>query len=181
MKRIFVGIPLVEGLIVQAGRVKSSVGEIEGVRWLAPRNLHITLIPPWEIENIEGIIKALKAVKSKSFVLEFASVSFGPSASEPRLIWATGEYSRELSLLRSEIQSAMKSLVYMKLGRAGDNLRQFIMHSTLARIRPSFTNLYAKFPMEIDWRMDVREFVLYESILKHAGAEYLKLASFALS
>ncbi len=181
MKRLFVGIPLAEELTVKVESVKSIVGEIDGVRWLAPRNLHITLIPPWESENIAEVITALKAVKLKSFVLEFTSVSLGPRISEPRLIWATGEYSRELSLMRSEIQSAIKNLVYIPLGRAGDNPREFIMHSTLARVKPSFTNLFPKFPMEIDWRMEVREFVLYESILKPTGAEYIKLASFALS
>lgn len=180
MKRIFVGIPLAEELAVQAGDIKSIIGEAEVVRWLAPQNLHVTLIPPWESENITEVISLLKGIKSKSFILEFGAVSLGPKPSSPRLIWATGNAPAELIMLRNQIQNTLKEIVRISRGRVRYAPGEFLMHATLARLRPQLSEGFPRLPMSILWRMHVKEFVLYESILKPQGAEYTKLARFNL-
>lgn len=180
MKRIFVGIPLAEELAVQAGDIKSIIGEAEVVRWLAPQNLHVTLIPPWESENITEVISLLKGIKSKSFILEFGAVSLGPKPSSPRLIWATGNAPVELIMVRNQIQKALNETVRIPRGRIRYAPGEFLMHATLARLRPQLSEVFPQLPMSILCRMQVKEFVLYESILKPQGAEYTKLARFNL-
>jgi 2'-5' RNA ligase len=131
-------------------------------------------------DNITEVISLLKGVKSKSFILEFGTVLLGPKPSSPRLIWATGNAPVELIMLRNQIQKALNEIVRIPRGRVRYAPGEFLMHATLARLRPQLSEGFPRLPMSILWRMQVKEFVLYESILKPQGAEYTKLARFNL-
>ena len=147
------------------------------VRWLQGKNLHITLIPPWYVEDTRAVMDALLAfVKEKScapFTLRFTKVTFGPDPRRPRLIWASGETPPELSTFKSGIEQA--------LGQESER-RDFKLHLTLARFReddfPTFpiTTLDEK----VAWEEEVRSFVLMESHLSRAGADYNVLSEWRI-
>ncbi|MBM3257269.1 MAG: RNA 2',3'-cyclic phosphodiesterase [Candidatus Liptonbacteria bacterium] len=146
------------------------------VRWLAGKNLHITLIPPWHAtdENIESTKEILENItrSSSPFPLLFHTLSFGPDPRRPRLIWAEGNAPRELLLLKSHLDIA--------LGPA--EKRPFRLHLTLARFREEE---FAHFPIkslheQVNWNELANSLVLMESHLSPHGADYEILAEFLL-
>lgn len=106
------------------------------VRWLAGKNLHITIIPPWYENNIDHVLEVLKnfngsiSARSKNhpdkFQLAFRSIAYGPSPSAPRLIWASGLTNRVLvnfkknlqnHLLQNKILKRMENCPFLLLSR----------------------------------------------------------------
>ena len=137
------------------------------VRWLKGKNLHITLIPPWEEENIEKIKVALKMIKGNvgPFEIVFEKVEFGPHFDKPRLIWAEGQPPKEIIDLKNKLEKT--------LGVRGDT-RPFQLHLTLARFRPE---TFSSFPVkqlreEVYWLEQVTSIVLMESHLLPKGSDY---------
>jgi len=63
------------------------------MRWLSGKNLHVTLVPPWEEEpaRVPEVLTHLReavGVLREPLVLSFSRVRFGPDPRRPRLIWA---------------------------------------------------------------------------------------------
>lgn len=171
MHRIFLGIPIEETLQEQIAEWTSNYSRLP-VRWIAGKNLHITLIPPWDETSIEGVIKELNSsVARVPFPISFDRVTYGPSSREPRLIWAEGATPRSLIDLKDSCERA--------LGMPPPD-RPFRLHLTLARFRPeTFSSFPTKhFDVSVSWSMQCGSFVLYESRLLPHGAEYTVLASF---
>lgn len=147
------------------------------VRWLDGKNLHITLVPPWEEKNLKAAIGNLEKLegKFKPFEIFFHGVYFGPNPRLSRLIWAKGEASQEFLILESECEKIFSA---NKKARKSANLahpaREFSLHLTLARFRPE---KFFGFPLKnlnekILWRETVNGVVLMESRLLKSGAEY---------
>jgi len=146
------------------------------VRWLAGKNLHITLVPPWYEQDDASVIAKLEKLrgKQKPFALRFEKVTFGPDPRQPRLVWAEGQTPRELIELKTDIGKA--------LAQKSDS-RQFLLHLTLARFRPEN---FLSFPIKklnekVSWREEIKSFVLMESHLSSQGADYETLAEMVLS
>lgn len=134
------------------------------VRWLAGKNLHITLIPPWYERDFEKSKKLLAEIHAQSFPVVFSKVSYGPSQSNPRLIWAEGLSSPECSNLQKQA-----GIIF-----GFKRQRLFRPHLTLARFRPEN---FSSFPVKnlnenIGWQMRVNSVVLMESRLSPQGADY---------
>ena len=148
------------------------------VRWLQGKNLHVTLIPPWYVEDTRTVTDALSVFAKEKpcapFALHFTEVTFGPDPRRPRLIWASGETPPELSTFKSGIEQAF--------GQESER-RDFKLHLTLARFReddfPAFpiTTLDEK----VVWEESIESFVLMESHLSRSGAEYEILARYAFT
>lgn len=186
MKRIFVGISMpkelqekvlkwqqkfsVRGGSVFGGQIIDSISQI---RWVEPKNLHVTLVPPLGFaQDLRPLIDKLKMVESPGFEIVFNKIVFGPSAKQPRMVWAVGPAQPALVKLKDSLQSALGFVDDMR-GRA------YRQHLTLARLKsfpPQQTSAIAK----VDWRMRVEKFVLYESKLLPEGADYEVLAEFPL-
>lgn len=137
------------------------------VRWLTGKNLHITLISPWESEDAERTKAALKTLEGKvgPFEMVFEKVEFGPHGQELRLIWAEGAAPKEMIVLKNELE---------KLLGLENNGRSFRLHLTLARFHPKD---FVRFPVKkldekVFWRQKVKSFVLIESRLLPDGADY---------
>ncbi len=148
------------------------------VRWLQGKNLHITLIPPWYVEDVDAVQLVLDAwAKNKPtepFTIRFHSVSFGPDPRRPRLIWASGKTPRELLKLKAGIE---KTLHYES------GLRDFKLHLTLARFREEDFPVFSVTTLNetVAWEDTVDSFVLMESHLSRAGADYEILARYAFT
>ncbi len=133
-------------------------------------NLHITLVPPKEMSKyaVKVLLKQLCAVKFQKFGISFNKISFGPDKKAPRLIWVSGKAPGNLIQLKDSILSA--------IGEQAE-AREFIMHLTLARFREeAFKEFPQKeFSMDVDWKMEVREFSVIQSELFQEGARYTVL------
>lgn len=146
------------------------------VRWLKGKNLHVTVVPPWEENNIESAITSLRQLAGfldEPLQLDFRRVTFGPNPREPRLIWATGESPSEIPKLLKDLAQA--------LGQPLPD-REFRLHLTLARFRSEqFTSFrIKKLDEPVNWLEKASSLVLMESHLLPQGAEYKVLAEVQL-
>lgn len=145
------------------------------VRWIADKNIHITLLSPWEENDTESALEKLEGLKGefKEIHINFDWISLGPNSIEPRLIWAYGRPPVGILQLASAAHKALE------LQTAE---RNFKLHITLARFH---TEDFKKFPTKeiheaIDWEMTVKKVTLFESILKPEGADYRPLGEISL-
>ncbi len=175
MSRVFVGIPLSPALQEAVSRWKDSHRRFP-VRWLAPKNLHVTLVPPWEETNIPLALRDLSALAGKitPFSIRFTRIALGPSPGGPELIWAEG-------ISPSEIVTLAK-LAHDALGIPAPG-RPFKLHATLARFN---ADDFRKFPVRklnepVAWEMLVDRVVLFESHLGPRGADYQILGAVRVS
>ena len=165
-KRIFVAIKISPELQEAILEWEKNYNRLP-VRWVGGKNLHATLVPPWEEEDAERAKKVLEALKSKvgRFEIEFNKVEYGPHGQEPRLIWAEGRPPKVLVDLKERLEQL--------LGHRSD-FRPWLMHLTLARFQPRD---FSRFPVkqlneEVFWRQEVGSFVLMESRLLPGGSDY---------
>jgi 2'-5' RNA ligase len=169
--RIFIGLPIGENLQDKILKFEKKFKNLP-VRWILPHNLHITLVPPWYENDIEGIKEKLKSFDlGKSFKISFYKVEYGPSKKFPRLIWAVGDTPKELLILHQNLFNILGPKP-----EKGD----FKLHLTLARFN---FNPKIKLP-EIDesvyWEDEINEVVLFHSHLLKTGAEYEVIARFKM-
>lgn len=177
-RRVFVGIPAGEELREQFLEFRKRYSDLH-VRWIKPENLHLTIIPPWLTDMPENACVALcdtAALFPQTDVL-FTSVSPGPAADKPRILWATGTAAPFSDALRNEL------ICRLSLERTEE--RAFLMHLTIARIKFDDRHDVARMKLQVPvaWKARLRGLSLYESILKPDGAEYRVLceAPFALN
>lgn len=167
--RVFVAIPVSEDL--QREVLTWSVAYTNlPVRWLKGKNLHVTLVPPWEeeLENIPevlGLIKKAADTMREPLTLSFSRVRFGPDPRRPRLIWAEGAVPPELAVLSRELHRALG---------LPEERRPLRLHLTVARFRPED---FRTFPIQrlderVSWRWEARLVTLMQSHLLRGGAEY---------
>ena len=166
-QRIFIALPISESL---QSEILSWQGQFPNlpVRWLKGKNLHITLVPPFYVneQELEKIEKALQAVGGfGSFEISFSNVTFGPDPRRPRLIWTEGETPKELIELQQKLQ---------KIFGKEPEKRPFRLHLTIARFRPETFSSFQirKLNEKVDWRDKVNRVVLFESRLSRDGADY---------
>lgn len=145
------------------------------VRWIAEKNLHITLLPPWQAQNLDHIIERLRTVSvdSSPINIKFDHVSLGPQANSRRLIWALGPAPVPLLHLKQNIETALG---------VSPQPQSFKLHLTLARFRPKD---YETFPVNtlnetVNWHDNIDSFVLIESHLLPQRAVYKIIERFLL-
>ncbi len=176
-KRVFIAIGLSASLQKEILEWETGLKHIPA-RWIAGKNLHITLVPPWyaEEDEIPKIKRILADVgrNIKPFRLDFKKVSFGPLPRTPRLIWAEGSASDELIRLKRLAESALKQ---------NQEKRPFLPHLTLARFhQEDFNNFAVKTLNEkVDWTEKTGSFVLMESHTLPSGADYEILSEISFS
>lgn len=170
--RVFVALPIF-ALQDEVLKIQKKYSNLP-VRWILPHNLHITLVPPWEENNIELISNNLKLLDGQfqAFKINFNLISYGPNKFSPRLIWASGSAPLELLKLRN--------FIFNVLGKKPEK-RPFLLHLTLARFDSGRKIKLPPLDVKIFWEEKVKEFVLMRSHLLKAGAEYETLEKFKLN
>lgn len=176
MIRLFIGLDLPEDV---ARRLENLGGGIPGARWVAARNLHITLRFIGEVDEATAaeIDTVLAAVRAPGFAL--ALDGFGTfGRGKPNHLWAAVERTPDLVHLQGRVETAMSRL---GLGAEG---RKYLPHVTLARLSDPPVHRVQDFiaghsPFQVGpW--PVEHFVLYRSHLGRSGAEYEALAEYPL-
>ena len=170
--RVFIGIQLTKKLqrkITSWQEKYQQTFVISGVRFIEQENLHITLLPPWNVGNPEEIVSMLEKEKfAGQFDLLFTKIVTKPLR-HTQYIWIYGSTSEMLQNLRLQLAA----MLHRPLEK-----REYLLHTTIARIQK-----HAKYiPVEesINWKMKVKSFVLFASHLSSQGAEYEVIKEFAL-
>src|SRR3989338_2294015 len=165
-KRIFVAIKISSALQEKIAEWSRRFGEVP-VRWTPPENLHVTLIPPWQENNIERIVAVLNTLKGATGPIEmsFEKVTLGPNPFTPNLIWAEGSAPQKLIELKTNLEKALN----MKPAR-----ETFKLHLTLARFKaPDIAHTPLQNLNErIEWHERAATFSLLESTPLPTGSRY---------
>jgi RNA 2',3'-cyclic 3'-phosphodiesterase len=153
----------------------------QGVRWVRPEGVHITLKFIGHIEDakLPEFLGALAKVYVDSPIeLDVRGIGFFPNAKRPRVMWCGVIASPNLRQVAGKVESVLEPL-----GIARES-REFSPHLTLARINATprqMAPLLAAaegFAERQFATMRTTEFHLYESILQRGGAVYRKVETF---
>jgi 2'-5' RNA ligase len=137
--RVFVGVKVAPEIASELARL-ARVLEGDGVRLVAPGDVHLTLVPPWNEESIEGATEKLR-LAAESFgplALAFRRLCYGPEPRRPRLLWAECAADNEITELRDRLLHAW--------GRRDE--RPFRPHVTLARIKGNGSAIARRRPID---------------------------------
>src|SRR6266404_2970242 len=166
-KRLFVCLELPESIRQRLAEIDP---HLRGVRWLEPRQMHLTLSFLGNVsgETQERLMEKLRAISWKSFFLPLVGLGTFPSKGWPKIIWiGVGTGHPHLFQLHKRVQEAA-------LGAGLEpELRPFHPHVTLARcqwISPQSVGKFLKANVDLDAGMiRVDSFHLYSSKLTPAG------------
>ena len=184
MKRLFAAIKIhPDNTFLDTYReIKHALG-YEKIKWVEENNIHITLkffgeTEEKQIPEISRVLQETGSItKGFSFFLKGLGV-FG-SSYEPRVIWAGIEPYRELAETMKKLQEGFREIGY-------DHDRQnLVPHLTLGRIKflkdkLVFRKVVDDFRNISSGEIRVDSFILFESLLKREGPEYLPLKKFML-
>lgn len=153
----------------------------EGVRWVRPEGIHLTLRFLGEVgpERLEPIVAAGRAVPAgEAPRLRLGDLGAFPGRGRPRVIWVgLEEAGAALDRLREGLESELERAGFAREGR------DWSPHLTLGRVRPGGdprASLAAgAAPASLEF--EAREFVLMESRLEPSGARYERRAAFPLT
>lgn len=154
-------------------------------RWTGMFHLTLAFLGPQEPDRVEPALRsARRALAGRTdFYASFAHLGAFPSWERPRIIWAgLQEGARELA----DIAAALRAELATEGFRPED--RVFVPHATLGRLRAGgpvrqLASAAARWQDADIWKMtrfDVKELVLYKSVLSPQGAAHTALARLGL-
>jgi 2'-5' RNA ligase len=137
--RVFVGLKIAPEIANQLAQLAAALEE-SSVRSVAPADIHLTLVPPWNEDFIPGAIEKLGNMADRfgAFLLIFQHVAYGPQPRQPRLLWADCAATDEISTLRTALLQIFGQI----------DERPFRPHVTLARIRANGRAIARKHPID---------------------------------
>jgi RNA 2',3'-cyclic 3'-phosphodiesterase len=184
MKRIFIAVKTEPGETLL--RIHSSLRSLlasERITWTDPANIHITLAFLGETEDV--LIKVV-SIMLKQKCTGFGDFSFSLKGTgifknyrDPKVIWIGIEHSEELVKLYNEINGGLNDAGFKT------EVRPFRPHITLGRIKSiknpeAMRSALEKYKDAFIQEIQVKEVILYESILKPTGPEYRVIGKFIL-
>lgn len=182
--RIFIAINLPNDIKRELSLYEHKWPELPA-KWTPMDNMHITLeflgdLTDEELGEVCIVVKEV-AQRHSSFSINLNNVSYGPPKKiPPRMVWAKGEKSEELSDLKDDLQKYLLERVAFR-----PELKNFSPHITLARIsewkwkkiepeeRPEVNE-------NIDFIFTVESIEVMESELKRGGPQYIVIESRSL-
>ncbi len=175
--RLFVAIALPEDLRARLTKLQQGV---PAARWVDPDNLHLTLRFIGEADGgrARDLDAALAQVRAARFDVTLAGVDRFGQGRTSRALWVGVEPVPELDRLQRKVEQAVRAAGFAPEGR------KFKPHVTLARFKGDPGHrLYDHLAHHAAFRaesFEVREFVLYSSLLTPAGAIYTPEAAYPL-
>lgn len=178
--RLFIGVWLSEAVrseVVQF--IDMAKGQIPGLKWSAPEQLHFTLkfLGETQEKEIDRLNKALQSITVglKSFELRLGKPGCFPERGNPRILWiGLAKGDKELGVLAGLVETACVQSGFP----AADRL--FTPHLTIARTKEGHGGLKT-FDPTVLWRKGslVTGFSLVESKLQPGGAVYRRVRDFS--
>ncbi len=155
------------------------------VKWTKKYNLHLTLLFIGDVDDgeIYEICKIAKktAAKYEPFLIKFNKILLGPPGKQPRMFWVEGEYNKELTKLRNEIEMNFEKSENGAFNNQEN--RAFRPHVTLGRIHQGEWKQLAEKPVvekTLSLSIAVNSIEIMESILSRKGPDYIVLDSIEL-
>ncbi|MEX2453660.1 MAG: RNA 2',3'-cyclic phosphodiesterase [Rhodospirillaceae bacterium] len=174
MIRLFVALSLPDDLRV---RLVGLAAGIEGARWVAPENLHLTLRYIGDVQEDRGedIVAALDGVRAAPLTVTLAGTGHFDTGARAHSAWVGVEKTPEIVALHEKLDRALVRVGFEPEGR------KYTPHVTLARFRRPRSGhlrdwLEANAPFAAP-PFEARAFTLYES----RQGDYLPLAEFPLT
>jgi len=175
--RLFVGIPVTDGVRDALRRHLAVVGELPG-RAVPPANWHLTLrfLGATDAERHRRMVDEMRRITAAPFDLTFTALGAFPRAGRAKVLWiGIGEGADELRALASSVEAAA-----VRAGFASEP-KPFSPHLTLARLRtPEDVRPLVEAAPPFDRRMHVDAFILFRSHLGGAAPRYEPLERFPL-
>jgi 2'-5' RNA ligase len=179
--RLFVALDIPEDVRAAIARVAAKLrGVCASARWVRIDGAHVTLkfigeVPAEQAEEIKSALRTILFPAAPKIV--FRGLGFFPNERRPQVLWAGIEASPELRALAEAVEISLEPLGVVR------DRREFSPHVTLARFKSADKLAGLRAPIAAAGPLDfghciANEFHLYQSVLKPAGAEYTRLASF---
>jgi 2'-5' RNA ligase len=154
--RLFVGLRIGPDIADQLAALAAELRDTR-VRRVAPADIHLTLVPPWQEISIDRAIAKLRQVASMFpvFPLKIKHLGYGPQPGRPTLLWVDCAATDEMAALRVALMQAFGQ----------EDSRPFRPHVTLARIRSADRGFPRKHPIDKDLNFEqtVRGVQLFQS------------------
>lgn len=170
--RLFTGIPLTRSVRDHVVSIVESLSEVlEGVRWVPPENLHVTLkfLGPCDTKHIPDIVSAMrKASERLPISLKVGGVGGFPSQGSARVIWVgASDEQQRLEGVFAEIEKGAAKCGFPR------EKRRFRPHITIGRSKRG-VRLPAELPASAEGlaALEVVEVALFSSELGPGGARY---------
>ncbi len=183
-RRIFIAINLPEQIKKRLLDLQKEWADLP-VQWTKVSNLHITLVFIGYVDDEEmlEICRLIKEIgpKHQAFEVKLDQVCLGPLNRPPRMIWAKGKISPQLTQLRDDLEQKLFNSV--SKGFNQQKTRAFSPHITLARIRQRewrTLGIKPSIDKKISLSVPVASIEVMESHLSRDGAEYAVLESVEL-
>jgi 2'-5' RNA ligase len=181
--RLFTGIDLAPGVIVNLEHLLDELRPAAHINWIPPANLHLTtkFIGEWPEARLAELTTKLGGLPSRAPIeIAVEKLGFFPNPHSPRVFWAAIHTGDGLAALARDTDEATAALGVAKETRA------FSPHLTLARIKTPgrLTRLLeavAKLPSLEFGSFAADRFYLYHSRPGPSGSVYTKLAEYPLS
>ena len=183
-KRIFVAIKITNTIQIQEifRQVALDLGK-DKIKWVRKDGLHITLlfVGNKQIDEITELINKLRKIGANysAFKLNLEGMGAFPSSNSPRVLWIGVKANQILFDLQREIRDSLQE------DRSGDSFT-YTPHLTIGRIKGGVKDnkmvelALGKWKEWKDDELEIKEFVLMESILTEKGPEYKILETFIL-
>jgi 2'-5' RNA ligase len=183
-KRLFIAVKIVpeDSFLKPVFSVKSALEE-ESVKWIDTGNIHITLAFLGDTdENLIPVLDNMlreQCTGSGSFGIVLRGFGVFRNFRDPKVIWAGIDVADGLSELNRSITEGLKDA-----GFKTDD-KPFSPHITIGRIRfikdrERLRAVLGKYDNAEFQKVDVREVILYESILRQTGSIYNPLGIYKL-
>ncbi len=167
MHRIFVGLKLPDTLhqTMAAWRMQHADWP---VRWMRATDLHLTIVPPWEVDSVQTAVNAFYSLNGffQPQTVRFNTIHFVPDDA-PRMVWTEGQPTPELNDMKQRLHS-----VFAQPAEA----QAFRPHITLARCWADQVQVIKQYTETVDWTTTCTALVLYESKRDQFGSRYKELA-----
>ena len=137
--RIFIAIKIAAEITDALAQMTRGLERFQ-VRLVAPIDIHLTLVPPWNEILIPEAVERLRRVADKfdPFALTFQHIGYGPDPKRPRLFWAECVAGHKIVELRAALLLAF--------GQSDE--QPFRPHVTLARLRGNGAVIARNHPIE---------------------------------
>jgi RNA 2',3'-cyclic 3'-phosphodiesterase len=180
--RTFIAVEIEAGTRQKVAALQRTLSQkADGIKWVAPESLHVTLVFLGEVDDrdligIHRILGKVAAVESP-FLMSFQGLSAFPNPRRPKVLWsAANEGHDELLRLHAALEAPL-----LDLGGYRQEERAFTPHLTLGRTSTDeeSATVALEIPKHATWtsgQTSVEELVLYASELRRNGPEYTVLA-----
>jgi 2'-5' RNA ligase len=188
--RLFLALDIAPDIRAALTAYVDTLRRLPGVRFMPSESYHVTLKFLGEVKDLDRVQRAVANVRSPSFPISFHDVGFFPSTRAPRVFWAGIHADDRLPALARGVEDALAQVGFAR------EERPYHPHLTLARSgsgsprprhdeRPvagfrALVQAIEKNPAPNFGTMTASEFFIYESKLSPSGAQYSKLARYAL-